>query len=46
MPGAAEKIAELEAEEEKIAKVALVMAAKAAIKNGLGLLGMNAPEKM
>lgn len=33
-------------EDEKIAKVALVMAAKAAIKNGLGLLGMNAPEKM
>ena len=33
-------------EEEKAAKVALVMAAKAAIKNGLGLLGMKAPEKM
>ena len=33
-------------EDEKIAKVALVMAAKAAIKNGLGLLGMKAPEKM
>ncbi|MDO4486121.1 MAG: arginine--tRNA ligase [Bacillota bacterium] len=33
-------------EEEKVAKVALVMAAKAAIKNGLGLLGMKAPEKM
>ncbi len=33
-------------EAEKTAKVALVMAAKAAIKNGLGLLGMKAPEKM
>lgn len=33
-------------EDEKTAKVALVMAARAAIKNGLGLLGMNAPEKM
>lgn len=33
-------------EDEKIAKVALVMAAKSAIKNGLGLLGMKAPEKM
>lgn len=33
-------------EDEKVAKVALVMAAKAAIKNGLGLLGMKAPEKM
>ena len=33
-------------EDEKVAKVALVMAAKSAIKNGLGLLGMNAPEKM
>lgn len=33
-------------EDEKVAKVALVMAARAAIKNGLGLLGMNAPEKM
>lgn len=33
-------------EDEKIAKVALVLAAKNAIKNGLGLLGMNAPEKM
>lgn len=32
--------------DEKIAKVALVMAAKSAIKNGLGLLGMKAPEKM
>ena len=33
-------------EGEKTAKVALVMAARTAIKNGLGLLGMNAPEKM
>lgn len=33
-------------ENEKIAKVALVTAAKTAIKNGLGLLGMKAPEKM
>lgn len=32
--------------EEKIAKVALVIAAKDAVKNGLGLLGMKAPEKM
>ena len=33
-------------EEEKTAKLALVMAAKAAIKNGLALLGMEAPERM
>lgn len=33
-------------EEEKVAKVALVMAAKTAIKNGLALLGMKAPERM
>lgn len=33
-------------EDEKVAKVALVLAAKNSIKNGLGLLGMNAPEKM
>ncbi len=33
-------------EDEKTAKVALVMAAKTAVKNGLGLLGMKAPEKM
>ncbi len=33
-------------EDEKIAKVALVLAAKNSIKIGLGLLGMNAPEKM
>ena len=33
-------------EEEKTAKVALVMAAKNTIKNGLGLLGIQAPEKM
>lgn len=32
--------------EEKIAKVALVIAARNAVKNGLGLLGMKAPEKM
>lgn len=33
-------------EEEKASKVALVIAAKNAIKNGLGLLGIQAPEKM
>lgn len=33
-------------EKEKTAKVALVMAAKDTIKNGLGLLGIQAPEKM
>lgn len=33
-------------EDEKIAKVALVIAAKDAIKNGLALLGMKAPERM
>lgn len=33
-------------EDEKIAKIALVLAAKTAIKNGLGLLGMKTPEKM
>lgn len=33
-------------EDEKIAKVALVLAAKNTIKNGLGLLGIQAPEKM
>lgn len=33
-------------EEEKAAKLALVMAAKTAIKNGLALLGMDAPERM
>ncbi len=33
-------------EDEKIAKVALVLAAKEAIKNGLALLGMGAPERM
>lgn len=33
-------------EEEKVAKVALVMAAKNTIKNGLALLGIKAPEKM
>ena len=36
----------VEDEEEKKAKVALVMAARDAIRNGLGLLGMKAPEKM
>ena len=35
-----------ENEDEKVAKVALVMAAKEAIKNGLALLGMGAPERM
>jgi len=33
-------------EDEKIAKLALVFAAKNTIKNGLGLLGMEVPEKM
>lgn len=33
-------------EAEKVAKVALVMAARTAIRNGLGLLGMKAPERM
>ena len=33
-------------EEEKVAKLALVIAAKTAIKNGLALLGMQAPERM
>lgn len=33
-------------EEEKISKLALVLAAKTAIKNGLCLLGMEAPERM
>ncbi len=33
-------------EEEKISKLALVKAAKIAIKNGLALLGMEAPERM
>ena len=35
-----------ENEDEKVAKVALVLAAKEAIKNGLALLGMKAPERM
>lgn len=33
-------------EDEQVAKIALVMAAKSAIKNGLALLGMKAPERM
>ncbi|MBR5315486.1 MAG: arginine--tRNA ligase, partial [Firmicutes bacterium] len=33
-------------EDEKVAKIALVLAAKEAIKNGLALLGMKAPERM
>ncbi|MCR5481815.1 MAG: arginine--tRNA ligase [Clostridia bacterium] len=33
-------------EEEKVAKLALVIAAKNTIKNGLGLLGIKAPERM
>lgn len=36
----------VEDEKEKTAKVALVMATKDTIKNGLGLLGIQAPEKM
>ncbi len=35
-----------ENEDEKAAKVALVIAAKEAIKNGLALLGMKVPERM
>ncbi len=35
-----------EDEGEKIAKIALVIAAKNTIKNGLGLLGIQTPEKM
>ena len=33
-------------EEEKVSKLALVTAAKTAIRNGLALLGMEAPERM
>ncbi len=33
-------------EDEKISKLALVLAAKTAIRNGLSLLGMEAPERM
>ena len=33
-------------EDEKVAKVAMVLAAKAALKNGLDILCMKAPEKM
>ena len=33
-------------EEEKLAKLALVIATKYTLKNGLGLLGMKAPERM
>lgn len=36
----------VEDESEKLAKVALVISARTAIKNGLALLGMDAPEKM
>ena len=36
----------VENEDEKVAKVAMVLAAKAAIRNGLDLLCMKAPEKM
>ena len=36
----------VENEEEKAAKLALVLAAKTAIRNGLALLGMEAPERM
>ena len=36
----------VEQEEEKLAKLALVLAAKNTLKNGLGLLGVQAPEKM
>lgn len=36
----------VEDEEEKLAKLALVSAARSVIKNGLSLLGMQAPERM
>jgi arginyl-tRNA synthetase len=36
----------VENEEEKAAKLALTYSAKTVLKNGLGLLGMAAPEKM
>ena len=36
----------LDNEEEKTAKLALVLSAKTAIRNGLALLGMEAPERM
>ncbi|MEG0291491.1 MAG: arginine--tRNA ligase [Anaerovoracaceae bacterium] len=36
----------VENESEKLTKLALVISAKTAIKNGLALLGMSAPEKM
>ena len=36
----------VEDENEKVAKLALVIATKNALKNGLGLLGMKAPERM
>ncbi len=36
----------VEDEAEKVAKVALVLAAKTTIRNGLALLGMQAPERM
>ncbi len=36
----------VENEDEKVAKVALVLAAKNAIKNGLALLGIKSPERM
>ncbi len=33
-------------DDEKVAKIALVLATKNVLKNGLGLLGVNAPERM
>ncbi len=36
----------VESKEERVAKIALTLAAKTAIKNGLALLGIQAPEKM
>lgn len=36
----------IEDEKEKLAKLALVLATKQSIRNGLALLGINAPEKM
>ncbi len=36
----------VEDEDERVAKIAMVIAAKTVIKTGLGLLGMKAPERM
>lgn len=36
----------VEDEDERVAKIAMVIAAKTVIKTGLGLLGMKVPERM